>query len=158
MENLQEKLESLAAPFPEGDAASLTPFLRAVQASLNWIPREAMELASGRFGVSYPRVYEEASLSPEFSTEPRGELVILVCRGLACSESQSVDVLKDWEKTLGLREGETSRDGRSSLCLQNCFGRCAIGPNIKIGNNFYSGQKPGEALKLIQSLGLRKEL
>jgi NADH-quinone oxidoreductase subunit E len=158
MENLQEKLEALAAAFPEGEAGSLTPFLRAVQSSLNWIPREAMELASERFGVSYPRVYEEASLSPEFSTEPRGDLVILVCRGLACTEVHSAEILKDWEKVLGLREGETSRDGRYSLCLQNCFGRCAIGPNIKIGNNFYSGQKPGEALKLLQDLGLRKDL
>ena len=136
---------AMAALFPQGDALALSPFLRMVQARFNWISPEAMDFASERFGVSYPRVYETASLSPEFCTEPRGETVIAVCRGLACSEAHSADVMRDWEKTLGLKDGQTSADKKFSLCTQNCFGRCAIGANVKVGSQFYSGQKPGDA-------------
>lgn len=138
-------LEEMAALFAEGDSSLVTPFLRLVQARFNWISPEAMDLACDRFGVSYPRVYEQASLSPEFCTEPRGATVVAVCRGLACSEAHSADVLLDWEKTLGLKDGQTSQDKKYSLCTQNCFGRCAIGPNVKVGLIFFSGQKPGDA-------------
>jgi NADH-quinone oxidoreductase subunit E len=144
-------LEALAGLFPEGDASALRPFLAAVQAKFNWIPPEALDLACDRLGVSYPRAYEEASLSPEFCTEPRGEVVVAVCRGLACREAGSQEVLRDWEKALGLKDGETSQDGRFSLCTQNCFGRCAIGPNIKLAAHFYSGQKPGDAVSHLKT-------
>jgi NADH:ubiquinone oxidoreductase subunit E len=151
MNEAQNKiLCDLAVLFKEGERSSVTPFLRAVQARFNWISPEAMDLACDRFGASYPRVYEEASLSPEFCTEPRGETVIAVCRGLACSEAFAADVLKDWEKALNLKDGQTSPDNKNSLCTQNCFGRCAIGPNIKIGEQFYSGQKAGDAAGHLQ--------
>ena len=141
----EEALKSIAALFPPGDATQVRPYLRGVQSRFNWVSPEALDLACDYFGVSYPRVYEEAALNPEFCLEPRGDTVIAVCRGLACSEAHGLDVLKDWEKVIGLKDGETSPDHKFSLCTQNCFGRCAIGPNVKVGEKFYSGQKPGDA-------------
>ena len=129
----------------------MTPYLRAVQSKYHWIPPDALDLACDHFGVSYPRVYEEAALSPEFCLEPRGECVVAVCKGLACSESFSADVLKDWEKALGIKEGSTTPDNKFSLCTQNCFGRCAIGPNVRIGETFLSGQKPGDAVAQLKT-------
>ena len=140
----------IARLYPEGDRSCVSPFLRGVQAAFNWVPPEALEVACDYFGVSYPRVYEEAALSPEFCLEERGETVVAVCRGLACSEAHAADVLKDWEKVLGIKEGANSADMKFSLCTQNCFGRCAIGPNVRVGSAFLSGQVPGGAAEALK--------
>ena len=142
----EKDILAIAALFPEGDRSCVRPFLRAVQARYYWVPQEALEAACERFGASYPSVYEEASLNPEFSLEPKGEVTVAVCRGLACAEAQAMEVLRDWEKVLGIKEGGTTQDGKFSLCSQNCFGRCAIGPNVKLGDKFLAGQQPGNAI------------
>ena len=77
-------------------------------------------------------------------------LHVEVCRGNSCSASHAKDVLKDWEQALGLREGQTSADGAATLCTQNCFGRCAVGPNVRVNENFYSWQSPGMARDILK--------
>ena len=151
MQDREAEILAIASNFPE-EPSSVSGFLRAVQAKFNWLPPESLEWASERFKMSYPRVYEEASLSPDLCTEERGRTVIAVCRGLACSEAFAKDVLKDWELALGLRDGQTGQDGNFSLCTQNCFGRCAIGPNVRIKQSFFSGQAPGMAALHLKSL------
>jgi NADH-quinone oxidoreductase subunit E len=145
----EEKIRAIASRFPKGDASQLRAFLSVVQGELNWIPPEALEEACEHLGVSYPRAYEEASLNPEFSMERRGRNVVAVCRGLACNEAHSADVLKDWEKSLALKAGENSVDGGFTLLNHYCFGRCAIGPNIRVNGTLYSGQVPGVAAKFL---------
>src|SRR5436190_182479 len=104
-------LSEIASRFPEGAAAAVSPFLRAVQAELHWVSREAMEVASERFGVSFIRVYEQAAFSSGLSLEPRGELVMEVCQGLACKEAGGESILHSLEGKTGLQAGQTSADG-----------------------------------------------
>jgi NADH:ubiquinone oxidoreductase subunit E len=143
-------IDEIASRFPEGSSAALGPFLRAVQAELNWVPREAMELASDRFGVSFMRVYEQAAFTPGLSLEKRGELVMEVCQGLACREAGGEAILRALEGASGLRDGETSPDGRLTLCRQSCFGRCAIGPNLRFQGEFLANQSPESAQALLR--------
>jgi NADH-quinone oxidoreductase subunit E len=75
------------------------------------------------------------------------EAHVEVCLGLACSEAFSADVLKDWERQLGLKAGQQSPDGKLSLRVQHCFGRCAVGPNIRVNGIDHSGQTPGKPLR-----------
>src|ERR1019366_7498058 len=114
------EIAEIAAPFPPGSSAALGPFLRAVQAELNWVPREAMELAAERFGISYRQVYEQVAFSPGFSLEERGQVVLEVCGGLACREAGNPAILRALETVSGLQVGDTSADGRMSLCRQTC--------------------------------------
>jgi formate dehydrogenase subunit gamma len=143
-------LQEIASRFPPGAGASLGPFLRAVQAELHWVPREAMELAAERFGVAYLQVYEQVAFSPAFSLEPRGALVLEVCQGLACREAGAGEVLRALEQGSGLKAGETSPDGKLTLCRQICFGRCAIGPNLRLGGGFHANQDPASAQALLK--------
>ena len=144
-------LNTLASRF-DANRANLRPFLRAVQSELYWVPREAMEIASEIFGLSFASVYEEVSLNPEFSLEPKGKHVIAVCRGLSCSEYGSKEILKSFEMALGLKEGETSQDKRVTLCTQHCFGQCAMGPNIKVGRQMLHGQDSARVTDILKSL------
>jgi NADH:ubiquinone oxidoreductase subunit E len=143
-------IAEIASRFPSGSSAALGPFLRAIQAELNWVPREAMEAAVERFGVSYLEVYERVAFSPGFSLEARGELVLEACQGLACREAGAAAVLQALEQASGLKSGETGADGKLTLCRQICFGRCAIGPNLRLKGVFYANQSPESATALLR--------
>jgi NADH:ubiquinone oxidoreductase subunit E len=78
-------------------------------------------------------------------------LRVEVCRGVSCSAGHSKDILRDWELALGIKEGQTSSDGAITLCTQNCFGRCTVGPNLRVNENFYHWQSPGMARDILKS-------
>jgi len=46
---------------------------------------------------------------------PRGKHQIMICRGTGCHVRGSDQILAALEKQLGVKEGETTKDGRFSL-------------------------------------------
>ena len=136
------------------DSASLSVFLRAVQARLNWVPREALNLGAERFNTTYMAAYEQVAFSPAFSLEERGRAVIEVCAGLACREAGSPALLRALERVSGVPTGTTKADGSLSLCRQSCFGRCAIGPNVRVAGEIHPNQSP-EGAQALLNIALR---
>lgn len=133
-----------------GDARA---YLRRVQAQLHWVPREALLLACEQYQVSLASLYEEVSLSPYFSLEPRGERVIEVCQGLSCREVGGAEILKEFERLAGLKAGQTGPDAKLSLLGVGCFGRCAIGANVRSDGQFCHNFTPAQAAAVLQALG-----
>lgn len=126
-------------------------YLRAVQAELNWVPREAINLAADHFNSTYMAVYEQVAFSPSFCLEERGRVNIEVCSGLACRDAGAPELVRALERLTGVPTGTTKPDGSLSLCRQACFGRCAIGPNVRIQGRFYAGQSVEGAGALLKS-------
>jgi NADH:ubiquinone oxidoreductase subunit E len=123
-------------------------YLRKVQARLHWVPREAIRLASEHYQVSYASLMEDLSFNPAFSLEPRGERVLELCQGLACSEVGARELLRQLEGLSGLRPGETAADGSCSLLAGPCQGRCAIGANARLNGELRWGLGPDSAKEL----------
>lgn len=139
-----QRLQALLLVQPD-----LREYLRAVQRELNWVPREAMNLAAEHYHSTFMAVYEQVAFSPAFSLEERGRAVIEVCAGLACREAGSPALVQAIEAASGVPTGTTKADGSLSLCRQSCFGRCAIGPNVRIKERFFAGQGPACAAALV---------
>ena len=136
------------------DSPTLSVFLRAVQARLNWVPREAMNMGAERFDTTFMAAYELVAYSPAFSLEERGRAVIEVCAGLACREAGSPALLQALARLSGVPTGTTKADGSLSLCRQSCFGRCAIGPNVRVAGQFHANQSP-EGAQALLNIALR---
>jgi NADH:ubiquinone oxidoreductase subunit E len=128
-------------------------YLCRVQARLHWVPRQALDLASAHYGVSYASLVERVSLTPFFSLEPRGDLVVELCRGWACREAGADAVLTALEVLSGLHCGQTRADGALSLVGVSCLGYCAVGPNARIGGRVCHQLSPDQAATLLQSPG-----
>lgn len=78
---------------------------------------------------------------------------IRVCLGHTCSERGSKAILDRFKKELKIDVDETTKDGKVKLTVQRCFGRCAIGPNVKVGEDILSGysvDKVEETIKKIR--------
>jgi NADH:ubiquinone oxidoreductase subunit E len=146
MANIQDILDRFTPPTP----TSLGAFLRSVQSEFNWVSPQALHAAADHFQLPYTKVYEQAAFSFGLCLEERGAVVLEVCQGLACREAGSRDLLLALEKGTGLKTGQTSADGHLSLCQQSCFGRCAIGPNVRLKGIFHAGQTPDQADRLLE--------
>ena len=125
-----------------GGSKGLRAFLLKVQSEFNWVPPQCLGLAADHFGMRLGEASEAAALTPGISLEPQGETVIQVCRGLACSDAHSADVMAEAASVLGIQPGQTSPDGKFTLKPHFCFGRCAIGPNVKVNQDFHANQTP----------------
>src|SRR3954469_25355109 len=85
--------------------------------------------------------------------EDEGQNVIRVCRALSCTLNRSADIAAEYAACLGIKVGQTTPDRRFTLKDSFCFGRCAIGANVRINDRFYSRQEPGMAAGNLKQCG-----
>lgn len=136
---------------------SVIAALEAVQARYRYLPREALILASERFGVPLSQVYAVATFYNAFSLKPKGQHCLQVCLGTACHVRGSPRVLERLETRLGLNAGSTSRDRRFTLETVNCLGACALGP-IVVADGEYAGQMTVAKAETLAKRLLRAEV
>lgn len=121
------------------DKSALIAVLQDIQEEFNYLPKDALKTVSSIMDVPLSRVYEVATFYAAFSLKPRGKHVIKVCKGTACHVRGASALQDRFETILGIKPGETTRDGKFSLETVNCVGACALGPVVVI-NADYHGQ------------------
>jgi NADH-quinone oxidoreductase subunit E len=131
--------------------SKLVGILQDVQKELRYLPQDALRHVAERLGVPLPRVYSVATFYRAFSLKPRGRHIIKVCVGTACHVRGAPKVLEEFERTLGVRAGETTYDFEYTLLTVNCLGCCALGPVVVIDEEYHS-VKPWQAESLLATL------
>jgi NADH-quinone oxidoreductase subunit E len=86
------------------------------------------------FDVPRVRIHEVATFFPSFTQKPTGRHRIGICRGLSCSLAGSKEMCSCLEKKLGIKEGETTADGRFSFETMECLGACDQAPAIIVND------------------------
>jgi NADH-quinone oxidoreductase subunit E len=145
------KIEALFERYPQKRGA-LLPAIRLVQEERGWVdPDQARELAE-LFGIRPIDVWEVLSFYNMFYTEPQGRHHVYVCTNLPCSLRGGRLVLRELERHLGVRAGETTADGRISLGHEECLGSCGTAPVLRIDEDYCEEVTPESARKLVDAL------
>ena len=123
----------------KNDPQQLIAVLLDIQAASgrNYVEQRWAELASRVLDVPLSKVYDVLTFYAMFSTKPRGEYVIEICRSTPCHFCKAEEVLHWFEAASGIKTGETSADGKITLQYTSCLGACDIGPVAKIGNDVF---------------------
>ena len=79
-----------------------------------------------------------------FTTEPKGKYKISVCLGSVCFVKGADKILSEFEKQLGIRAGQTSKDLLFSLDGLRCVGACGLAPVVVINGKVYGKFKPDQ--------------
>jgi NADH-quinone oxidoreductase subunit E len=122
-----------------GDKSAMIAVLQDIQEAFNYLPKEALKTAAQAMKVPFTRVYEAATFYTAFSLKPRGKNIVKICMGTACHVRGASALEDKFERTLGIKPGETTKDNKFSLETVNCVGACALGPVVVI-NTEYHGQ------------------
>ncbi|MGJ8454697.1 NADH-quinone oxidoreductase subunit NuoE [Pseudothermotoga sp. U03pept] len=118
----------------------------------NYIPIEAAEVVAEELGVPESKVYEVLTFYTMFSTEPRGKYVIRVCVNLPCHVTGGREIVQTLQETLGVKFGQTTKDGLFTLETTSCLGLCGVAPVIMVNDQYYGDLTPKKIIELIDSL------
>lgn len=127
--------------------------LQDLQKEYNYIPKDLLIELSQYLDMPLSKLYSMATFYKALSLIPKGKNIIKVCDGTACHIRSSNSLLDELEKTLGIKPGETTKDGKFSLETVNCLGSCAIAPVMVINDKYYGKLTPSMVREILKEYG-----
>lgn len=146
---VSKETKDILAKYPAGERHMLIPVLQEFQETCGYLSRENMIAVSAHLNVPVSKIYGVATFYNQFSFLPKGKNHILLCRGTACHVKGSKDVLERLESVLGIKAGETSKDGQFSIEVVACIGACGLAPVVSVNGEFHAKMTPDSIEKLI---------
>lgn len=119
------------------DPHELIAVLHKAQAIFGYLPEEVQRFVAVKLGVPVAKVYSVVSFYSFFTMKKSGKYVIRVCMGTACFVRGSEKILAEFEKVLGVKEGETTTDGLYTLETVRCVGACGLAPVVQVNGKTY---------------------
>lgn len=129
-------LEKFVNDLPNKEGA-LIEVLHKAQGLFGHLPQEVQAFVAEKLNIPLSKVYGVVTFYSYFTIEPRGEYVINVCMGTACFVRGAGDVLKEFEKKLNVKTGETTSDGKFTVGSLRCVGACGLAPVVTINDKVY---------------------
>ena len=134
--SVAEQLDETLSRY-SGGSGDLIPILQEAQERFGYLPEEVMQRIAKFLRLSDNMVYGVSTFYAQFKFTPTGRRLVKVCRGTACHVRGGARILREVEKQLGIKSGETTDDLGYSLETIACFGSCALAPVMVINKNVH---------------------
>ena len=125
--------ESLVGP------EHLLPLLQQVQSRVGWVPPSAIRDIAHAFNLSRAEVHGVVTFYHDLRDAPVGTHVVQLCMAEACQAVGCRALAVHAQQSLRVEMGQSTADGRVHLEAAYCFGNCALGPSLRIGDRVYGG-------------------
>ncbi len=133
-----------------GEKNWLIAIFQDIQAEYRYLPKEAIGLVANRLKIPLTQVYAVATFYKSFSLVPRGEHEIHVCLGTACHLRGGQRLVENFERTLEVKAGETTKDMKFTLETVNCLGACALAPLVRVDQKNYGKVTADRIQKIVK--------
>jgi len=123
------------------------------QSLQNYISEENIKTLSEKMKIPISDIKGTASFYTMYSFVPRGKYIIRVCESPPCYLLGAQTIFEAIETKLGIKEGETTKDGLFTLEGTSCLGICGVAPAMMINDEAYGNlneKKINEILEQIQ--------
>ena len=120
-----------------GQKDELIPILQEVQEEFGYLPSDAMKRVAKFLHLTENTAFGVATFYAQFKFVPSGKKTVRVCRGTACHVRGSANILREVERRLGIKPGQTTPDWEYTLEIVNCIGACALAPTMTINKETY---------------------
>lgn len=111
---------------------ALLPILHAFQHEIGYVDDAAVPLIATALNISRADVHGVVTFYHDFRRTPAGRHVVKLCRAESCQARGGALIEAEAADRLGVKMGETRRDGAVTLEAVYCLGLCAIGPNALV--------------------------
>ncbi len=136
----EEKLLGVIEKY-KGVAGFMMPILQEAQDIYGYLPIEVQKIIADNTGVSLEEIYGIVSFYSQFALNPKGEVAIAVCLGTACYVKGAQDLIDRITLRLGIKDGDTTPDGKWSLTATRCIGACGLAPVLTVNDEVYGRLK-----------------
>ncbi len=145
---METKVREILDRYPEGRTENLIPVLQDIQETDGYLSEESVLEVSRHLKMPASKIYGVATFYNQFRFAPLGKYHVQICCGTACHVLGASTVLEEIEKNIGVKSGETTKDGLFSMEVVACIGACGLAPVISINGNFHA-KVTGESIKEI---------
>lgn len=158
------KAKAIIQKYPEGrQQSAVMPLLQLAQKQNdNWLPRAAMDAVADMLSMPRVRVYEVATFYTMYNLAPVGTHHVQVCTTTPCWLRGSAEIVAACENHLGIKLGETTADGKFTLCEVECLGACVNAPMMQVdttsSSTYYEDLTPESTRKILTDLAAGKDV
>ena len=147
---VEKRIEDIASRYRSEPEQLMNILLDIQNETSNSFPPSVAALVSRVTGIPEADLYGFVSFYSMFSVRPRGRYVVRMCHSAPCHVCGAPGVMEAISKTLGIKPGETTRDGRFTLEYCQCLGVCDNAPAIMVNQEVYRNLTPGRAATLME--------
>ena len=131
------------------DESLLIQILEQVQHELGYLPEDVQSYVAEAMDIPLSKIYGVVTFYSLFTTEPIGKYVISVCMGTACYVKGAGAILAEFEKSLDVKVGGTTSDGKFTLRACRCLGACGLAPVLNVNGKVFGRLTSEDVAKII---------
>jgi NADH-quinone oxidoreductase subunit E len=143
-------IDSIIARYPRSRSAVM-PLLHYVQALDGYVTPRGIEKIAELLDISTAEVTAVSSFYTQYRTEPAGEYHVGVCINTLCAVMGGDAIYESLENHLGIKNHETTADGKVSIERIECNAACDYAPVVMVNWEFYDNQTPQSVKDLVDS-------
>jgi NADH-quinone oxidoreductase subunit E len=143
-------MDSIIARYPRSRSAVM-PLLHYVQALDGYVTPRGIEKIAELLDISTAEVTAVSSFYTQYRTEPAGEYHVGVCINTLCAVMGGDEIYESLENHLGIKNHETTTDGKVSIERIECNAACDYAPVVMVNWEFYDNQTPQSVKDLVDS-------
>jgi len=134
----------------EDKRGALIAVLHKAQHLYGFLSDEVIYFVSEKMDIPTSKIYGVISFYSYFTTKQRGQYVINVCLGTACFVRGADAIMKEFEKQLDIKAGETSSDMKFTLTGLRCIGACGLAPVVMVNEKVYGRMEKEMVIKILE--------
>ena len=131
------------------DEQELIAILHRAQEIFGYLPMVVQAHVARKLGINVSKVYGVVTFYSFFTMEPKGEFVISICMGTACFVRGSDKILERCEQILGIKNGQTTADGKFTITTLRCVGACGLAPVLQVNDQTYGNITPEDVESIL---------
>lgn len=154
-QHAREEIDRWVRKYPaDRKQSAVLAALREVQhENKGYLTVELMDAVADYLEMPKIAVYEVASFYSMLETRPCGRHSISVCTNISCMLMGSDNIVEHLEKKLGIKTGESTKDGRFYLKREEeCLAACCGGPMMMVDHVFYEKLTPAKVDEILDKL------
>jgi NADH-quinone oxidoreductase subunit E len=152
---VEERLNEILTSY-QGKEEELIPILQQVQQVFGYLPEPAMKRIAKYLKLPESTVFGVGTFYAQFKLVPSGRNIIRVCRGTACHVRGGARILREVEKHLGIKPGESSPDLEYCLETVACIGACALAPTMVVNNGTHGQMTTKKVAEVLEQFRVKK--
>jgi len=133
---MQERLNEILSSY-QGKKEELIPMLQQVQQAFGYLPELMMKKIARFLKLPESTVFAVGTFYAQFKLRPKARNIVKVCQGTASHVCGGAQILREVEKQLGIKPGESTPDLEYGLETVACFGVCALAPVMAVNDKVY---------------------
>jgi NADH-quinone oxidoreductase subunit E len=149
-EEFEKRFADMLTHYPTKRSV-LVPTLLYAQDEAGYLSDEIIHEISQRLELTDLEVNNVISYYSMLTTKPRGKYNVQVCTNIACMLVGGEELLEHCSKKLGIKNKQTTPDGKFTLEEVECIGACSWAPAVQVNYDFHENLTPEKMDKVLES-------